>query len=607
VKKKIFFNQISILNFSLIILFKLLNYEIYFIKLEKKIRKQKLIRILKQFDIKWFNYQEYNLKQPHLKIDIQAKKLADDSSKKVTNLVWGSKLQSYFSEKQNLNVCLHEKFVTNYKKNLEIYEIANKYKDNNRIYIWLQKNNYTAEVEKKFDNVINLYPKILTFLSVFTSNIINFIYIISKLITNRIFSLFTKSNNKNIERNIKNLKVAFFPHKGVISKNYKKDYFYSENKNSPFYYSNIIHIEWDEKDIIKNNLQNNFYDKKNIPVIYWNSLKRKNSVFKIKLIIDLISIYISLMKKIDNSISIDLIFILLKIENCKEKILNYPNIKIALIGYDILFPQTLATACRIKNIKLIAAQDRTHIPILGFQFLLDKYFVVGKHSEIALKHKIDQRMQIIKTGIVKTKQHLNEKKKLKINNEEKFDFKCLVIDRHSLKDWYDNGRSYALNWKINLDFYEDINNLAKKNQNILFLIKSKNYDWTKIPYFQNILKEFKFSSNIIILNDPYNWTPTNCLTNTNFGIAKMSSLADEMLVLNKPIIIYEKDDPSFVYDYGTEILSQSFTDLENKVFRIKKDIENYNKSLGVIREKFYTKFDEKKINSELDKINSINE
>ena len=69
------------------------------------------------------------------------------------------------------------------------------------------------------------------------------------------------------------------------------------------------------------------------------------------------------------------------------------------------------------------------------------------------------------------------------------------------------------------------------------MIKSKNYDWTKIPYFQNILKEFKFSSNIIILNDPYNWTPTNCLTNTNFGIAKMSSLADEMLVLNKPIII----------------------------------------------------------------------
>ena len=89
--------------------------------------------------------------------------------------------------------------------------------------------------------------------------------------------------------------------------------------------------------------------------------------------------------------------------------------------------------------------------------------------EIALKHKIDQRMQIIKTGIVKTKQHLNEKKKLKINNEEKFDFKCLVIDRHSLKDWYDNGRSYALNWKINLDFYEDINNLAKKNQNILLI------------------------------------------------------------------------------------------------------------------------------------------
>ena len=29
---------------------------------------------------------------------------------------------------------------------------------------------------------------------------------------------------------------------------YRKDYFYSEDKSSPFHYSNILHIEWDKND-----------------------------------------------------------------------------------------------------------------------------------------------------------------------------------------------------------------------------------------------------------------------------------------------------------------------------------------------------------------------
>ena len=114
---------------------------------------------------------------------------------------------------------------------------------------------------------------------------------------------------------------------------------------------------------------------------------------------------------------------------------------------------------------------------------------------------IDKKMEIINSGIVRMQYHLKEQKKINIKNEEKFNFKCLVVDLASHKDWYMNGRYSSLNWNKNLLFYKDIVSLAKKNQDILFLIKSKRYKWLEIPYFYDILDEIKVSSNIQILND----------------------------------------------------------------------------------------------------------
>ena len=41
------------------------------------------------------------------------------------------------------------------------------------------------------------------------------------------------------------------------------------------------------------------------------------------------------------------------IEESKKKLSNFNNLKIVLIGYDVVFPQTIAVACRSKNIKFI--------------------------------------------------------------------------------------------------------------------------------------------------------------------------------------------------------------------------------------------------------------
>ena len=213
-------------------------------------------------------------------------------------------------------------------------------------------------------------------------------------------------------------------------------------------------------------------------------------------------------------------------------------------------------------------------------------------------------MKIINTGIVRMRYHLEEQKNLRIENEEKFNLKCLVAGLTSYAGWYQNGRDPTVNWKKNLLFYKDIISLAKKNQDILFLIKSKRYDWLEIPHFDNILDEIKTSPNIQILNDYKKWTTSNSIKNVDFGIVlQRTLLGAEIFAHDKPIIVFDNEDTMFsAPDYGPNILSQNFEDLEHKITKIKLNINEYNKNLDLTRKRFLKKFESKNFSLALQEI-----
>jgi hypothetical protein len=167
--------------------------------------------------------------------------------------------------------------------------------------------------------------------------------------------------------------------------------------------------------------------------------------------------------------------------------------------------------------------------------------------------------------------------------------KCLVIDYHSFdkKKWYENGIANH-NWKINLDFYNKILTLSKKYPNILFLIKSKNYVWLKHHYFRDLVKILNKQKNIKILKDQKKWTPEYSVKITDFAIAKYSSLSDQMLYQNKPVLILNDDGfPGLLYNFGEKIFTNNFNQLENKVYKIQKNYHKFNKSLKQIRKKLF--------------------
>ena len=473
-------------------------------------------------------------------------------------------------------------------------------------YLWAP-NHFFSEKAFKDNDIKNICPKYFTYLHFFLDCIIRSVKLIIFFLKKKIFlilKLYSKKN-KQREENKLNPEIVFFPHCGVMMPYFKKTHYYSDDKTSPYYCSNILHIDWDRKDKRITKSTNEFYNEKKINITYWNEIENSGNKYKYKEIIFFIYLFVDLVKKLDFILAYNLFTILIKVEESKKRISNFKNLKVALIGYDLVFPQEIAVACRSKNIKLVASQERPINPFLGYQYILDKYFVYGDESNFFFsKHMIDKKMEIINSGIVRMQYHSKEQKKLSIKNEEKFNLKCLVVDVISNKDWYTNGRFYTLNWNKNLLFYKDIVSLAKKNQDILFLIKSKKYTWLEIPYFYDILDEIKVSSNIQILNDYKKWTTSNCIKNVDFGIIlKRSLLGAELLVHNKPIISFENDDSIFsAPDYGPNILSQNFEDLEHKITKIKLNINEYNKSLNLTRKKLFTEFASQNFSLALQKI-----
>ena len=607
--KTIFFEEINLFNIFIIFFFKLLGFKILFIKIDKNLRKKKIIKFLEIFNVKWFNYQNYDFKKPNSNIVVPADNFTDEFSKKITDLIWDENIKKISDEKQNLDICVQQRFMDRFRNLYEIFSVAKHFADEkNKIYIWISNDLLSKQVMTEDKKVVNLYPKIFTLFNDLLFYSFKFFYefLIIKFLKRMFYYLQFKKivNIKQINQiNANDFKVCFFPHKGPIGINYKKNYFYSKDKNDFFYFSNILHFEWSQADI-KNSKENlNFYKQNKIKVLFWDTIKNEINFINYKFIFIFFRIFLNLFIKLGIIGAIEILIILFRIEQNKKKLSKFPNLKLALVGYDWLFPQTLAVACRMKKITLVAAQERVIEPARKSQYMLDKYFVIGNHSKKMLEERKDKKMELIEMGLVKMKQHFEEGKEVKILNGNSYKFKCLVMDWHSVEDWYDNGRLFNANWKANLNFYKIILHLAKNNKDVLFLIKSKNYLWLKINFFEEIVNDFKKIENVEILSDQEKWTPSNCIKSTDFGIGLMTSLADEMLIVNKPVIIFESEDfPSCYLDYGSDIISKSFEDLNAKVQKIKSGLKFYNDKLNSVRVKFYKQFNIEKFSAELTKL-----
>ncbi len=387
---------------------------------------------------------------------------------------------------------------------------------------------------------------------------------------------------------LEDVEVAYFPHQGVFYSNlFLKDHFYSSEKDSPFFHEKIAHFELNEylpSDCFK------YYRTNNIKNYDWQSLLfDKRAAVR-----SLIQFLVKALKHRFGGLDLDLLikqaFIVWSVQISRLRLRNLPNLKIVLIGYDILFPQPLSAACRLAGIKTVAVQERMIAAWWMTPLLVDHYFFIGPEARDYLKANVPARASFYELGPVRLKDHAKACIPGLISSiREKYSSVVLAMDCHSETGWFENGRKFGNNWGSNMLFYEHLLSLCRDFPEAFFLLKGKNTDFAKIPFFKEIVSQFRTQPNLLILEDQDLWTPYSSVASADIGIARHTSLADEMLALGKPIIFDDYDGyPSEIYDYGPEVTAYDYYDIKAKCARFFADPEGYNANLNVLRNKLYS-------------------
>lgn len=350
--------------------------------------------------------------------------------------------------------------------------------------------------------------------------------------------------------------IIYFPHQGIkYAGLFHKDHFYDENTDSPLHPNNILHIEHTVWDTVESRNQivlkhpspfDCVREAKQIFSIFLNSVPFRNilTVQHISSFFAILSFCI-LHRTYVNSLN------------------NIKKAKIAIIGYDILFPATLSFALKLKHIKTIASQERYSPPVLlKFGICIDEYLCCSAYTAKLLpKTSITNCTPI---GMVRTDLLLKYKKR-------SFKNKITVLDFHSLDNQADSERNMLLNWKNNNAFYLDIVALALQFPDIEFLIRGKDVLWWNLPYFAKTRNTIENLSNISVDTnyDELNRSYMHC-AESRLVIAKYNSLADECLALNIPVIIHDyaptlKATVSSAFNYlGADIFATSLESLITK-------------------------------------------
>jgi len=599
--KKIIFEELNFFNILLIFFFRLLCLKIFFLKITPLLRKKSLIFILEKIGISKidFNNPNHSISDKYNQMKEESLVVASRIANKIIKDIWSQEIKKKFIEKEFLKIFLINYFKIRVYENLMLFEFAHKLNtDNQKSYFWINKDIITNETSKNYLNCIILKPSFLNF---FTDTL-NLISQLSFGILNRLkITKFEKKLTSSKKINLKKFKTLYFVSGGIVGANSNyvsfKNFFFSNKKTSPLNKNNILICEI-SKTLNPSSLS--YFKKLKINFFYWYKkqaikLIKNNFFLFMKIIFRPILIY-------NLTSSIRICWAILDINRNLKSLEDFPNMKNAIIDDEFQFPTTLAIALKHKEIKINCVAKRLIYPAIKHQFIIDNYFVLGKQTLIDLRHQLYKNINPIIIGGFESMPYKKNSKYLK-KLKKKFNYVCLVLDYHSDKSWYVSSTNPLSNWSENLKFYELILKISKNYPKMLFVLKGKNYNWTEIPFFKEIYTKIKKQKNLILFSKKVQITNYEMSHNTDFSIARWTSLVDDIMMNNKPVIIF--DTPSYVtgtINYPAKILSYNFNDLNKKIEEYQDNPIKFNCLLDDFRKKHYTKFDLKKCQNHLIKI-----
>jgi len=224
----------------------------------------------------------------------------------------------------------------------------------------------------------------------------------------------------------------------------------------------------------------------------------------------------------------------------------YPDLKVALIDYEILCPKALLLALEARNIKTVAVQERflaTSYATLGS--ILNTYLCASEHAAvIAKKSSSYYADHYLSVGQYRSDNLVTARKspppqilEAPIAQGRKI---VTALGTHTHMDWYESQADPALSWSAHRQFLEDMIRLSRDISNVFIILRFKFVDWISLPVFADVIQEIESSENMIISVDySKSFFSYDLCGHSHLVIARHTSLGDECMAVGIPVLFHE--------------------------------------------------------------------
>jgi hypothetical protein len=290
-----------------------------------------------------------------------------------------------------------------------------------------------------------------------------------------------------------------------------------------------------------------------------------------------------------------------------EVIKKFKSLKICIIDYDLFCPKTLLLALERNNIKTVATQERVITTFASYyvNIMLDTYYTASEYTAEVIKNsKYYDVKNTIPVGqyrsdyitLFKNKVIPKEISKAKENGKKIL----IILGYESINHWFESPPEVAINWSAQTNFLEDCIKLAQNLNNTYIILRYKNLSWSNNKYFNNILNKINNYENIMISNNYEKfWYSYKLCANADLVIAKHTSLADECLASEIPVLFHDYTHnvqklvlgmPNYLpseleCNNFEELLEKSKSLLFNSSSKLKDKISELNRTIYHVNEK----------------------
>ena len=158
-QKILFVDKINPFNLIFLIFFRIYFDKIFFLEIVRSLRNKKLLSLFEIIGLNWVNYTYYDLEKVHNNRGRKTIDFEDKYAIYISKKIWINSLSIFFLNKDLFAACIMSKIHTRLHHMYEIIEVAQVFKQKNRVYLMMSNDFFFKTINKDYNfkniNIIN--------------------------------------------------------------------------------------------------------------------------------------------------------------------------------------------------------------------------------------------------------------------------------------------------------------------------------------------------------------------------------------------------------------------------------------------------------------------